>query len=174
MLALVVDVSRRELDDRARLDVAVRADVMADAGRHRAQRLALVVPVGVDDRDRQLRRASRRRSAAPARSARASAPARDSASGRRRGRCGTRRSARPCRSAGAASARSPVRRCWSADAGGDAGDQPVSTAVLEAAQRLAQTFSRPRRSSLTISRAFDADQRRDVAELAAAAPRLRR
>ena len=46
-------VSVGELNDRTRLDVAVRADVMADAGRHRAERLALVVPVRVDDRDRQ-------------------------------------------------------------------------------------------------------------------------
>ena len=51
----VADGAGRELDDRAGLDVAARPDVMADAGRHRAQRLAAIVPVGVDDGDRQPR-----------------------------------------------------------------------------------------------------------------------
>ena len=51
----IMDGLGRELDDRARLDVPVRTDVVAHAGRHGAQRLPLVVPVGVDDGDGQLR-----------------------------------------------------------------------------------------------------------------------
>ena len=51
----IIDGFGRELNDRARLDVAVGADVVAGAGRHRTERLPLVVPVGVDDGDRELR-----------------------------------------------------------------------------------------------------------------------
>ena len=52
--ARVADVLGGELDDRAGLDGAAGGDVVADAGGHRAERLALVVVVGVDDGDGQL------------------------------------------------------------------------------------------------------------------------
>src|SRR5207302_10732027 len=51
----IANVLEGELDNRARLDVAARADVMADAGGHRTKRLAVVVVVGVDDGDGHLR-----------------------------------------------------------------------------------------------------------------------
>src|SRR5690349_17347503 len=46
---LVVNGLPSELNDGARLDIAVRTDVMADAGGHWAERFALVVPIGVDN-----------------------------------------------------------------------------------------------------------------------------
>ena len=52
--ALVADVFRGELDDGAGLDVAARADVMRDAVAHRAERLAAVIVVGVNHRDGHL------------------------------------------------------------------------------------------------------------------------
>src|SRR5438105_3104538 len=45
----------RELHDRARLDVAPRVDVMADAGRRRTESLSLAVVISIDDDDRLLR-----------------------------------------------------------------------------------------------------------------------
>ena len=47
-------VSRAKLNNGTRLDVSIRADMVADASRHRAQRLAFVVPVSVDNGDRQF------------------------------------------------------------------------------------------------------------------------
>src|SRR6185369_6253719 len=52
--ARVADGFNRKLNDRTGFDVAPRANVMADAGRHRAERLAAVVVVGIDDRDGHL------------------------------------------------------------------------------------------------------------------------
>ena len=52
---VVVNRLRGELDDRARLDIAPGADVVGEAGRRRAERLAVRVVVGVDDADRLLR-----------------------------------------------------------------------------------------------------------------------
>ena len=51
-VAVVVDIFLGELDYRARLDGAPRADVMADAGGGGAQRLAVVHIIGVDERER--------------------------------------------------------------------------------------------------------------------------
>src|SRR5665213_43813 len=53
-IAAIVDGFLGELDDRAWLDLAPGINVMADARRHRAQGLALVVPVGVDHADRHF------------------------------------------------------------------------------------------------------------------------
>src|SRR4029453_3317089 len=44
-----------KLDNGTGLDVAVRADVVADSRGHGAKRFTLVVPIGVDDADGQLR-----------------------------------------------------------------------------------------------------------------------
>ena len=53
--ARVLNVFHRELNNRARLDVAARADVMADARGHWTERLAAMVVIGVNDGDGQLR-----------------------------------------------------------------------------------------------------------------------
>ena len=111
---LVVDALGGELDDRARLDVAPRVDVMADAGRHRAERLAPVVPVGVDQRRSAASCASARRSAGPCSTC--SGVSASSGLGvrrRRGGRCDTRRSGRPARSAPQPRFATADRRCSS-------------------------------------------------------------
>src|SRR5256885_4578416 len=46
---IVAQVVHGKLDDRARLDIAARADVMTDPGRHRAERLSFVIVVSVND-----------------------------------------------------------------------------------------------------------------------------
>src|SRR5439155_13091139 len=51
----IANVFDGELDNGARLDVAARADVMADSGGHWTKRLAVVAVVGVDDGDGHLR-----------------------------------------------------------------------------------------------------------------------
>ncbi len=96
--ALVAHRFARELDDRARLDVTVRADVMTHARRHRTKRLALVVPVGVDDRDRQLRPHLDHEAADVEHLLRRQREFRRAGFGRPRDRCGTRRSGRRARS----------------------------------------------------------------------------
>ena len=143
--------SRRELNDRTGLDVAAGADVMADAGGHWAERFALVVPVGVDDGDRQPWRASRRRSGGPQNLFR---PQRELRFGfGSHGTIGVKpdvvdahvdQSPQP-------GFRHQVVDVGLADAGGDAGDQPCRRQVARPARVLFRTFGRPRRSSLTIS-----------------------
>ena len=53
-MAFVADVFLGELNDRARLDCAPRADVMADASRGRAKRLTVVHVIRIDHGDRFL------------------------------------------------------------------------------------------------------------------------
>ncbi len=52
--ARVVNALHRELNDRARLDVPARADVVADSRGHRAKRLASVIVICIDNPDGHL------------------------------------------------------------------------------------------------------------------------
>lgn len=51
----VMNVFLCELNDRAGFDIALGPDVMTDAGGHGAERFAVVVVIGIDDRDRHFR-----------------------------------------------------------------------------------------------------------------------
>ena len=94
-----VDRLLRELHDRARLDVAPRVDVVADAGRRRAERLALAVVVGIDDDDRLLRPHLDHELAGPQLLLRRQAQLADWRPGPSADRRGTRCTSRPSRSA---------------------------------------------------------------------------
>ena len=160
----IVNGFPRELNDRARLDVAVRADVMAHAGRHRAERFALVVPVRIDDRDRQTGPHLHDES-----------PHCQHLLGRQRQlgiRLGTDRAigvepdivnAHVDQTAQPALGHQIVD-IGLADAGGDTGDQPVPAAGFESRQRLVQNVETSAPLVADDLGAFDADQRRDVAE----------
>ena len=163
MRRAVADGLGRELDDRAGLDVPAGADVMADAGRHRAERLALIVPVRVDDGDRQPRphlhdeAADGEHLLGPQRQLRVRLRA-DHAVG-----------VEP--DVVDAHLDQPAQPGFGheldvglADARGDADEQPVAAAGLEARSVLVSTCSPAAALVADDLGAFDADERRDVAE----------
>ena len=159
----VADGAGRELDDRTGLDVAAGTDVMADAGRHRAQRLAAVVPVGIDDGNRQPgahlhdEAAHRQHLFRPERELRIGVRA-DDAVGVEPDVVHAHRD-------------QPAQPGFGhqidvglADAGGDADEQAVAPAGLEAFERLGQHLGPAAALVADDLRAFDAEERRDVAE----------
>ena len=159
----IADGAGRELDDRTGLDVAAGTDVMADAGRHRAQRLAAVVPVGIDNRDRQPgahlhdEAADRQHLFRPERELRIGVRT-DDAVGVEPHVVHTHRD-QPAQ---------PGFRhqlhVGLTDAGGDADEQPVTPAGLETFERPGQHLRAAAALVAHDLRAFDAQERRDVAE----------